>query len=344
MLESPPVACEAFVFMLTLIVPGLLAQGTAAFATTPALAEFARYAAPPLPASDLWQGVAAALTLPAETPVAPLAALGAGVDVRDEYVLHATPVTLIAGHVDVRLERRVVDLDDHEAAALIALLNRHFEADGLDFIAPRPASWFVRCSRTPALATSSLDTVVGRAILPFLPTGADGRIWRRWQNEIQMLLFEHAVNQARDARGRAPVSGVWFWGGGKLADVPRVEACSFADESEAGDVARGFARHTGQRADALPASFSATLADMQVNRHTLAALAPIADETALARFATAWLQPAIGALATGRIDALQLVADGHGAALWRAERRSRWARIMSTWRKGAFVAPERIEG
>jgi len=38
--------------------------------------------------------------------------------------------------------------------------------------------------------------------------------WRRLQNELQMLLHDHPVNAAREARGELAINGIWFWGAG----------------------------------------------------------------------------------------------------------------------------------
>ena len=52
----------------------------------------------------------------------------------------------------------------------------------------------------PGYATlkSTVDSgALGAPLLPFLATGADASRWRRWQSEMQMLWFEHAINRRR---------------------------------------------------------------------------------------------------------------------------------------------------
>lgn len=44
-----------------------------------------------------------------------------------------------------------------------------------------------------------------------------GRPWRRLANELQMLWFDHAVNQERYEQGKVPINGVWLFGGGRYA-------------------------------------------------------------------------------------------------------------------------------
>ena len=228
-----------------------------------------------------------------------------------------------------------------DAVTLIALLNRHFATDTIVFAAPRPSTWFVRAATTPAIDTSPLDAVMGRAIYRHLAHGAEAKKWQRWQDEIQMLLHDHPVNQARETQGLAPVTGVWLWGGGRLADVaaPRARR-AFAAAGEPGDLVRAFAILAGQAADALPPDFSATMSRMEPSVDVVVSLAPCNGDDDARRFATAWLQPAVAALEDGVIDALELVADGRGTAVtWRAERPSRFARLASRWRAPEFSIP-----
>jgi hypothetical protein len=331
-----------FDMTFTLVVPGLLARTAETLSAMPAFRAFARYAAPPRSTRDgLAAAVVAATSLPPETPAAPLSALGAGMDPGDDYVLAATPVTLVAGRDDVLLAGRIDDLDRDDTVALIDLLNRHFAADAIALAAPRPSTWFVRSDKTPAIETSPLDAVLGRAIYRHLPRGADAKIWQRWQDEIQMLLHDHAVNQARETQGRAPVTGIWLWGGGRLADVAAPLGCrAFAAAGEPGDFVRGFAILAGQAADALPPDFSATMSRMERNVDVVVSLAPLYSDDDVRPFASAWLQPAVMALERGVVDALQLVANGQGAAAtWRAERPSPFARLASRWRAPGFSIP-----
>jgi hypothetical protein len=45
--------------------------------------------------------------------------------------------------------------------------------------------------------------------------------WQRIITEIQMLLYAHAANQAREARGELLISSLWLWGGGRAQQVGR---------------------------------------------------------------------------------------------------------------------------
>ena len=84
---------------------------------------------------------------------------------------------------------------------------------------------------------------MARAVDGFLPTGPDARTWMRWQNEAQMLFFQHPVNRARETAGRPTIGGVWTWGGGCLPQVPDGPSLTIADHP----LAVGLARASGGR-------------------------------------------------------------------------------------------------
>jgi len=130
-----------------------------------------------------------------------------------------------------------------EAAALAAAFNAHFIADGMRLAVPRPGAWYLRVDQTPQLRTRPLHAMAGRALDGLLPAGPDARAWNRWQNEAQMLFYQHPVNQERERLGRPPVSGVWTWGGGVLPRVSGGPRLTIADHP----LALGLAQAAGGR-------------------------------------------------------------------------------------------------
>ena len=286
------------------------------------------------------------LDLPPATPIAPLAALGAGIEVGG-YMIAADPVLFAADRDDVVLIQRIDDLTGAESAALLELLNRHFEADGLTFIAARPDAWFARCERAPAIATTPFDAAVLHGIFPFLPTGADAGTWQRWQNEISMLMHEHPVNDGREAARKAPVTGIWFSGGGTLADASRLPAANVhAAVGHVGDLARGIAKRGGGVAASLTPSdtLAQLLGDVdassgQADAVHLVVTDAIDHEDKLAKFDADWLTPALHALDRRHVTRLTLIADGHGAARWTATAQTLWQRMTALSRRKPFSIP-----
>ncbi|MBC7681656.1 MAG: phosphoglycerate mutase, partial [Ferruginibacter sp.] len=73
-------------------------------------------------------------------------------------------------------------------------------------------------------ATASLDRVVSgvgaRNVDEWMPPTAQGGPLRRLQSEVQMLLYTHAVSDARSERGLFPINSFWVSGSGALASPP----------------------------------------------------------------------------------------------------------------------------
>jgi hypothetical protein len=337
---------------LILVAPGLLARPQAALAAVRSLAVLAqRSREPHMYRAGLAAAMLDALDVPPTTPIAPLAALGAGIEVGG-YMIAADPVLFAADRDDVVLVQRVDDLTGAESAALIELLNRHFGADDLHFIAARPAAWFARCAHAPALATTPFDAAVLHGIFPFLPTGADAGTWQRWQNEISMLLHEHPVNDAREAARKAPVTGIWFSGGGTLADASRLPAANVhAAVGRLGDLARGMAMRGGGVVASLEMSdtFAQLLGDVdasygQADAVHLVVTDAIDHEDKLAKFDANWLTPTLHALDRKGLTRLTLIADGHGAAVrWTVTAKTLWQRMTAPGRRKPFSIPALTE-
>jgi hypothetical protein len=330
---------------LILLAPDLLAQSQAALAATPSLASLAQLAAPAhVHAGGIAAALLDALGAPRETPIAPLAALGAGIDAGIDYVLVADPVLLAADRDDLILIQRIDDLAVDESSALETTLNRHFASDDWHFVAARPDAWFARSPRTPAISTTPFDIARAKGVFPHLPRGAEGGVWQRWQNEIGMLLHEHPVNAGRQASGRPDVTGIWFWGGGRLSDVVGLPATTVrAAAGRVGDLARGVALHAGGSVDAF------AIGDMR-SRVVEGAQSPgatrivvadaIGGDAAVAAFDARELGPALDLLRRGQIARLDLIADGNGvAARWSATPPTFWRRATSRLRRQPFAVP-----
>ena len=335
---------------LVLVAPGLLSSPADAFDRDRAFATLAAHAGD---ARTHPEGIAGAMLAasqcPIGTPVAPLAALGAGADPGNAFVIVADPVHFDAGHNDVVLTQRVDDLERDEADALVAMLSTHFTDDGLRFVAPRAGAWFVFAAQTQDVATTPVDAVVGRSLIPHLPRGPSAGTWKRWQDEIGMLLHDHPVNAAREARGRPSANAIWFWGGGRLPDAG-IAADVAAADGRAGEIARGIA--LAGRGSVAPWPPPAGWLDPSLRQRgaggnggandaaTIVVTDTVGSAGDVAVFARDWLAPALRLLEGRRIDALHVVADGSGiAATWTAGEPGRLARLRARWRRQRFRIP-----
>jgi hypothetical protein len=196
------------------------------WASAPALDRLLMHASAPATSTD-WRRdafgvIAGAAAVP---PVAAAALLAADGGALGPWVCMASPVHLVAGMSNVTLDPGgVLTLDDGEAAALATDFNRVFADAGVQLVVGRAAVLLCVFDRVLRVSTHEPADVVGRDVFECQPLGADASPLRRVMSEMELWLFEHAVNRARAARGRAVITGLWLWGGGEaLPALPEVQ-------------------------------------------------------------------------------------------------------------------------
>jgi len=184
----------------------------------------------------------------ADQAIAPITLRADGLEPEAAYWLRADPVHLRLQRDQLILQTDVT-LNEEEAAQLCTSLNTHFAGYGLRFFAPHPQRWYLQLDAAPSMSTQLLAQVAGRNVHEHLPQGEDALRWHGVFNEIQMLLFEHAVNQAREERGELPINSVWLWGGGySVGELARPYARIYGDS----DLAALFAQAAGISCNSLP--------------------------------------------------------------------------------------------
>lgn len=161
--------------------------------------------------------VAEAFGLDARAPA--WAAVGADADAAASVPqAWLTPCHLHAGADQVRLDDPAqLQLTLADAQALCAILAPWWAEDGLALQVLTPLLWRVSGAPLAGLRTASLDRVLLRDASQWLP---QTQPFQRLHSEAQMLLYNHAFNDEREAQGLPPVNGFWLHGAGPLAQVP----------------------------------------------------------------------------------------------------------------------------
>ena len=269
-----------------------------------------------------------------EAPIAPISAAFDGLAAG--CWLRADPVNLNLQRDQLLLAG--VQVGSEEAAALCASLNAHFAGQGMEFFAPHPQRWYVRLDALPLMRTTPLSQVIGGDVRGVLPRGADAPSWHQLLNEIQMLLYAHPLNEAREARGESIINSVWFWGGGE-AVVSLHE--NFQGVSSDDVLVEMFAKAAGVPFSPWPKQWRAEDCNGQqllvwtglrsaLQRGDLAAW-----RTALQDFESGYAQPLWQALRSGEIAQLQLdVLGGDSIRRVRLTRGDTWA----FWRRARRLA------
>ena len=114
----------------------------------------------------------------------------------------------------------LADFSEAESRALMAAMQPYFEEDGITLQFDDTTRWLAFSPVFDDIATASLDRIRGRNLENWMPRDANAAPLRRLQNEMQMLLYTHPVNEARSARRAAVVNSFWLSGTGRLSPPP----------------------------------------------------------------------------------------------------------------------------
>jgi len=114
-------------------------------------------------------------------------------------------------------------LDEADSRTLFDAVRPLFEEDGWRLWWGAPSRWYVSHPSLAQLPSASLDRVVGRNVDLWLNTHPLDRPLRRLQAEVQMLLYRHPLNEAREARRQLPVNSFWLSGTGAAAPAAGTE-------------------------------------------------------------------------------------------------------------------------
>lgn len=149
-------------------------------------------------------------------PFAALAAQRDGIAVLDLAWALLTPVHWNVGRDQVTMaDPDALALDEAESRALFDAARGLFESEGFVLAWGAPSRWYAAHQSLAELPCASPDRVVGRSVDRWLPAGANARLLRRLQSEVQMLWHAHPVNREREAQGRLVANSVWVSGCGR---------------------------------------------------------------------------------------------------------------------------------
>jgi hypothetical protein len=103
-----------------------------------------------------------------------------------------------------------LQLTEDESQTLFTLVRPYFLEDGIELMYSAPLRWYASGAGLNGIAFASLDRVIGRNVDAWQPPAAHSKAIRRLQNEMQMLLYTHPINEARTARGLPTVNSFWL--------------------------------------------------------------------------------------------------------------------------------------
>lgn len=114
-----------------------------------------------------------------------------------------------------------LEISPEENAALFAAAAEFFEGSGFSAEPFDDMHWRLipPSEYRPVCASPALVSIT--SVNDWWTQDTAGRPWRRLVNELQMLWFDHPVNQAREARGLRPVNSLWMYGGAQPCRLSR---------------------------------------------------------------------------------------------------------------------------
>ncbi|MBL0420768.1 phosphoglycerate mutase [Ramlibacter sp. AW1] len=128
-----------------------------------------------------------------------------------------TPCHWAVGRDRIRMAPpHTLQLQEAASRELLEAIRPYAAEDGIDLHYRGPTRWLASGEMFRGLACASLDRAAGGTVDDWLPRSPEARTLRRLQQEVQMLLYTHPVNDAREAQGLVPVNSFWVSGAGAL--------------------------------------------------------------------------------------------------------------------------------
>ena len=112
------------------------------------------------------------------------------------------------------LAPQLLALDSAASVAFLEAVRPLFETEGFELHTTEAGHWLASHPVLADLPCASLDRVIGRNVDLWLPPDPRARLVRRLQNEVQMFLHTHPLNEEREGRGALPVNSFWLDGCG----------------------------------------------------------------------------------------------------------------------------------
>ena len=124
-----------------------------------------------------------------------------------------------ADHI-LLLPPKDLGVDADTSGLLMQAMAPYFREDGITLqpYGAVPGTWLATGEPFRNLRTVSTDQLAGRRVTRSMleSTGGAAAVLRRLQNEMQMLLYTHPANEARQQQRLLPINSFWITGAGVL--------------------------------------------------------------------------------------------------------------------------------
>ena len=172
--------------------------------------------------------------------------------------------------------------------------------------------------------TSAPEELLHHDVWSSMPRGPDAARVRRLMSEIEMWLFDHAVNESRRRREAPAISGLWLWGGGAADEqLPAVDGMDGGKRSAVRSLCRASALSGERGFRREPSGVSAGSG--------VVVIAEWPGSPAWREAERRWLAPAVADLRSARVKRLDLSAGDRCFSVSTRGNRRFWRRPRPWW-------------
>jgi hypothetical protein len=294
----------------------ITARGAHPHLRAPSLERLLARADGPTDAAD-WRAQAFRLIAPeaARVPAVATAALAPSASrAAGSWVCVATPVHLLAGMTSIGMAADgILEIEPVEADALAADFNQVFAGGGARLERGRDALLLCRFDEPLRVTTRAPEEAAGHDLWDYLPRGEDAARLRSLTSEIEMWLFDHAVNRRRSETQHPVINALWLWGGDAAdAELPSLSGWTAGEDPLFGSFAR---------TSSYPGP--ATSGIVAVSDWPGSPLWRDVEER--------WLAPAVADMRAGRLASIELSARRRCMRLTARALRRFWRRTRPWW-------------
>ena len=250
--------------------------------------------------------------------------------------LRADPVHVSADRDGlILMDSNQFNLNQRDALALAADINLLLEPYDISLEVPDPYRWYLRIKEDYKLRTVPVDSIVGKDILPYMPTAEEGFNIIQLMNDIQMTLHNSDVNKLREQEKKLPINSVWFWGYGELPKIIQ-RYWSFVRSDEI--LAQGLAMVAATPFEELPSSYN-VINTNETDYNGLIVINSFQKYSyyhdlegwldALLSVETNWFEPLSKALKTKQLDQLVIKTDINSFIINKSSKYKIWKKQKS---------------
>ncbi|MCK4710240.1 MAG: hypothetical protein KAU21_16605 [Gammaproteobacteria bacterium] len=153
----------------------------------------------------------------------------------------------------------VFPIDDDEEINSIINDFKQFFKDDCDIEYLTDDCWMMTLLNCqPVTEVPHYLSALGKKVTHYLEQAKTNLAWFKLFNEMQMFLYQHAVNQQRQLKGQALINSLWCWGADEYQGEKITNTLWYSDDSDVQKLGELYAGHSGTIKDFKQADINST--------------------------------------------------------------------------------------